>query len=146
MPDVIIAATFSDYRIVKGRQVLQLVFEVPIEAQKATFDALGYVDPKAETWVGIARLRDGVVVPEDLKQLRAPIGNAQMAGILCNDGRFRKYLAERGGKPVPDAEAAAVVVRFACAVKSRADLDTDEHGAATWRDLKADYEAWKLAA
>jgi hypothetical protein len=142
--EAIIAATFSDYKVVKGRQVLQLVFEVPLEAQEAIFRALGYVNPKAETWVGIARLRDGVATPEAVRQLRLPPKNSQMAGILCNEGGFRKYLAERSGKAVPDADAAAAVVRFACSVKSRADLDTDEHGAKLWRDLKAEYEVWKM--
>ncbi|MEO9231530.1 MAG: hypothetical protein ABI216_21630 [Devosia sp.] len=145
MPDVL-RAVYADLKTVKTRSTCQLILEMPIEALTDVVGLLGAPLPGGEVWVAVARLREGVVSPDDVKQLRAPLGNAQKAGILCGDPVFRKYLSERSGKDVTDAEAAAVVVRFACSVKSRADLDSDKHGAELWRDLKAEYEAWKIAA
>jgi len=58
-----IQATFSDYRTVKGRKVLQIIFEVPIERQGEVFAALGYPMPDAERWCAIALLRDPAPLP-----------------------------------------------------------------------------------
>jgi hypothetical protein len=136
-----ILGTYSDFKLVKTRSVVQVVIEVPIERAKEVTDLLGMPMPGEEIPIGFARLD-----PAKL-DINAPIqlprvSNAQMAGILCNEGGFRKYLAERSGQVVPDAEAAAVLVRLACSVKSRANLDTDKHGAQLWRDLKGEYELW----
>jgi hypothetical protein len=134
--------TYSDLKLVKTRSVAQVVIEVPIERAREVTDLLGFPLPGEEIHVGVARIDTTKLdKPSDPVQLPR-LGNAQMAGILCNEGGFRTYLAERSGKPVPDADAAAAIVRFACSVKSRADLDTDKHGAQLWRDLKADYEMW----
>lgn len=138
MADAILG-TYSDFKLVKTRSVVQVVIEVPVERAKEVTDLLGMPMPGGEIHIGFARV-DLTKASDPVKLPR--LGNAQMAGILCNEGGFRKYLSERSGKPIPDADAAAVVVRFACSVKSRADLDTDTHGAQLWRDLKAEYEMW----
>src|SRR4051812_4591789 len=50
-------ATFSDFRLVKGRKVAQLVFEVPIEQADQALAALGGLpQPATEAWVALARL------------------------------------------------------------------------------------------
>lgn len=50
-------ATFSDVRLVKGRKVCQLVFELPLEGADAALSALGgFPRPDREVWVGVARL------------------------------------------------------------------------------------------
>lgn len=141
MADAILG-TYSDFKLVKTRSVIQVVIEVPVERSKEVTDLLGMPMPGSEIHIGFARIDLSKAAPEPVKI--GHVGNAQMAGILCNDPVFRKYLSERSGKPIADADGAAIAVRFACSVKSRADLDTDQHGAATWRDLKADYEGWKL--
>lgn len=63
MSDAAILATFSDLKLIRGRKVAQLIFEVPIEdAQKAT-NALGFPDPAGEQWYGIARVSTGGQTP-----------------------------------------------------------------------------------
>lgn len=53
-----ISATFSDFRIVKGRKVAQLIFETPLEAADEALRMLGGLPrPDAERWVGIAPLK-----------------------------------------------------------------------------------------
>ena len=53
-----ICATFSDFRLVKGRKVCQLVCEVPLEQADAALAALGGLpNPHAERWVGIVPLK-----------------------------------------------------------------------------------------
>lgn len=56
---------------------------------------------------------------------------ARLAGMLCNDPEFQKWMhqmnrglwAHHRGRADSDAEAAAAIVRGACGVKSRAELD-----------------------
>jgi hypothetical protein len=52
-----ITATFSDYRLVKSRGVLQLVLELPVERQAQAFEALGFPMPGTDIHVGVARLQ-----------------------------------------------------------------------------------------
>jgi hypothetical protein len=137
-----ILATYSDIKTVKTRSVCQVVFELPIEQMADAIAMLGAPVPGNEVWVGIARIDPNKVQKDE--PIKLPVRNAQMAGILCGNPVFRKFLSERSGKDVPDPDAAAAVVRLACAVKSRADLDTDKHGSQLWRDLKADFEGWKI--
>ena len=76
---------------------------------------------------------------------------SQQAAMLCGDMQFRAFLhyehnAGIDGSSSPKvAEAiAAKVVRQICQVQSRSEFDTDPEAAARWRDLKAEYEGWKL--
>lgn len=53
-------ATYSDFRLVKGRKVVQFVFEVPLEAADEAFKAVGGMpNPMAEQWFAIAKLETG---------------------------------------------------------------------------------------
>lgn len=53
-----IRAQFADYRTVKSRSTLQLIFEVAIEQQAEVFAALGFPLPSAPLWCAVARLND----------------------------------------------------------------------------------------
>jgi hypothetical protein len=53
-------ATYSDWRIIKGRKVVQIVFEVPLEGEGLAYQVLGGMpDPSKSVWCGIARLKSG---------------------------------------------------------------------------------------
>ncbi len=59
----------------------------------------------------------------------------QMAGILCNDPLFWKYLG------VNDREEAAASVRKRCGVNSRRDITLDNRA---WQELCGRYLAWRM--
>lgn len=137
-----IRATYSDWRPVKGRKVLQLVFEVPLEEQESVLKYLGAPLPDRSLWCGIARLA------ETKRQEPAPKSPAQMAGILCGDATFRTFLAERNkwdgvGVAVLDSETAADEVRQVCGVKSRSEIIDGTPAAQKFRDLRAEFDAWR---
>lgn len=151
MPDVL-KATYADLKTVKTRGVCQIVLEMPIEGMADAFGLLGAPIPGNEVWVAVARLR-----PEAVKQIvqgtqepleadppRQPRPLSQLAAMTCNEGRFWRFLAEKGDYQVKNADDAAQYVRLICGVKSRAEFDTNVHAAGKWRDLRAEYEAWKL--
>ena len=54
-------ATYSDFKLIKGRKCAQIILEVDIERADAALEALGGVpQPHRETWVGVARIDLGV--------------------------------------------------------------------------------------
>jgi len=105
-------ATFSDFRLVKGRKVAQIVVEVPIEEADNALKALGGIPrPDLERWVAVARLSPGAFIPKSealasadgegappQKQPTPAPGETKggwyalkpsaRAAILCKDGDF----------------------------------------------------------
>lgn len=149
-----IKGTFSDYKLIKTRKVIQIIVEVPVEQQAQVFAALGYPMPDSETWVGVARLDPEKVKvrPDTPEKPRRPFHDlplSQQAGIRCGDEKFVAWLEDaspaawRAAKNYSnDADIAAVVVRFICGVGSRADLDKTEADGPRqiWKKLNAEYE------
>ena len=106
-------ATFSDFRIVKGRKVAQFIFETPIEGADAALEALGGVPRSdAEVWAGIARLDlskasheprkpSGEIsppkesTPKERRRL-ASLPLPQQAAMRCDDKEFQIFIALRG--------------------------------------------------
>lgn len=131
-----IKCRYADWRPVKGRKVLQMVFEVPLEQQGEVLAMLGAPLPDRDLWVAVAILSDRQ--NDDYKGGKL----AQMAGILCNEGAFKQWAKERFDNDDP-----ADFIRAWCGVSSRAHLDHDERAAREFRDMKLEYETWlKVAA
>lgn len=74
-----IRATFADWRTVKTRKALQLIFEVSLEQQAEVLAILGAPMPDVDTWVAIARLKPdaGAITREALAKLNALMANEQ---------------------------------------------------------------------
>ncbi len=140
-------ASFADFRLVKGRKVAQLVFEVPIEQADQALTALGGLpQPAAETWVALARLETrsrGQVKPLFKKEETKLSFEAAMR---CRDPQFQRYCEELGYENVLNEEAAARVVRELCHIDSRSGLNTDPVAASLWRGLDGRFQAWKRGA
>ncbi len=52
------SATYSDWRVIKGRKVVQIVFEVPLEASGHAYNVLsGMPNFGSEKWFAIARMQ-----------------------------------------------------------------------------------------
>ena len=126
-------ADYCDLKFLKGRKVIQVVLELPIEAGAAFVSAFGTPDPSKTIPVAIARL-DQSAKPE-----RKGGKLAQRAGILCHQGGFRKFLE---GSFMMDKEGPAGIIRMICGVESRADLDHNPEAARKFLDLESEYKAW----
>lgn len=153
----VIQATFASYRPVLGRKVLQLVFEVPIEAQEATFATLGYPVPDESLWVAIARLNLAAAPSEpaqiahdndDDEPNKPPRPLSQIAGMLCGMPTFRKFIEEGsdGWDHMPTVDEAGEWLRANCQIESRRELNTNEEAAIRFRKIRAEYNAWMIAA
>lgn len=52
-------ATYSDWKFIKTRNCIQIVLEIPVEAEAEAYAILGGMPrPAAESWVAVARLKD----------------------------------------------------------------------------------------
>ncbi|WP_157928768.1 hypothetical protein [Pararhizobium haloflavum] len=67
------------------------------------------------------------------------------AAMKCSDSAFVAYLvAEHGLEQDAPPEFVAGALRNALGIASRKDLNTDPAAATRWRDLKADFDAWRM--
>lgn len=138
-----ILGTYSDFKLVKTRSVVQVVIEVPLERAHEVTELFGLPQPGAEVLIGMARLRPGTQrIEAPANEDRPPAKLSQLAGILCNEGGFRVFLSENGF-PSDSTEKAASAVRLVCGVRSRADLDTNADAAVKFRELRGQYDAWR---
>lgn len=122
MKPAAIRAAFAEWRMVKSRKVLQLVFELPLEQQAEVLTTLGAPMPDVETWCGIARLTD---VPEARPvSQRAERGKQEYsaktemekavvrAALLPKDERFREWVCRNIGVPMVLPVAAELAIDF----------------------------------
>lgn len=138
-------ATYSDWRLVKTRKVVQIVLEVSIESADAAYQVLGGMpDPAAERWVAVARLQqegDQSIPVERSPSQASPQSYAQWVGVLCRDPLFEKFCGERNG-----GDNVADFVRKWCDVPSRRDIVEATRAGRRWIDLIAEFKAWKVLA
>ena len=135
-------ATWSDFKIIKGRKCVQLVFEVPMEGADEALRVLGGLPrPDMESWVAIARLEDRAVAAPEKRHFNQ-LPPVQQTGIRCGEKAFQRYLEEVHliGGCGPDE--AATFVRAHCGVSSRAEMRTGTNAASLWDGLELDYQMW----
>lgn len=145
-----IQASYADYRRVKGRKVLQLIFEVPLEDAPKVHDVFGEPMPDGSTWVGIARIDPNAkaepVKAEKPKRQWGELSRAQQAGMACAEKGFQRFLSERHRTNMLDsADGAAELVRQECLVHSRAELDKLPLAGKQWDRIYSDYMTWLRA-
>lgn len=155
----IIRAEYSDFRMVKTRKVLQLVFEVPIEQASDALNKLGFPNPSDSVWCAVAVLDEKASAPvAQLDEHRSsnpadagssPAGCAkprrpfhelplsQQCAIRCSDKQFQKYIGVES-----DEEAAEVVRDVWLHVESRSVLDANSVAAGRWSRLEAQFKRW----
>lgn len=156
-----IRATFSDFKIVRTRSVVQLIFEIPIELADASLATLGGLPRSdSERWVGIARLderkfdaegnlpdedknyHEGESVIVDEMRKRRPFCElkfSQQAGIKSSDLKFQLWLSNL---PVgKESEDAASAIRAFCGVETRANIIPGTRAGDRWIELLRMYEA-----
>lgn len=144
-------ATYSDFKLVKTRKVVQIVLEVPVEHANIVLDVLGGMpDPSKESWVGVALIRPDAAKPQPAVQPRLAVAKrdwrdvppSQQAGIRCDEPVFAAFLKENYPDEWHESQEAAECVRLICAVESRSMLNEGAHRV-IWTQLNSQFEAWK---
>lgn len=158
MSNAVFSATYSDWKVVKGRKVVQVVFELPLETADAAYQALGGMPiPAKEVWCGIARLASSSAVEQDAVNVRvagsipassAPKSQGQIAGYLCTLGSFQEFLRQKfTDQWVPNAvpgrskdDVAKETIYDICAVTSRTQLTKEN---VEWHALQLAFKLWE---
>jgi len=152
-------AVYADWKLIKTRSVVQVVFELPVEQADAAYEVLGGMPVAAkERWFGVAAIRNpeaspgaSIPQPNPLTQPRPDrakkswrdLKPSQQAGIRCDDIAFTPFLFEEHHHHFMESGARpAECVRLICGVNSRADLDTNHKARVIWHQLSDQYEAW----
>lgn len=132
-----IKGTFSDFKIIRGRKVAQLVIEIPLEEADAALTVLGGLPrPDAERWLAIARLDASKAQESPAKERRAfcDLPMSQQAALKSNDPAFQRFMNTRS-----EEECATSIKNF-CIVKSRKDIIDGERSGLLWLTLLRDFE------
>jgi hypothetical protein len=144
-------ATYSDWKLVKTRGVVQVIFEVPLADSDTAYEILGGMpDASKERWFGIAALRgerqEPIIDAPEEKQSKnwRELQPSAQAGIRCAEPIFWAFLKEElNMKDQGSADNAASFVRAHCKVNSRAHFNTNPAAKAVWQSLDNQYQAWK---
>jgi hypothetical protein len=150
-------ATFADLKVIKTRQCVQIILEVPTEQFDAAYEVLGGLpNPAAERWFAVAALAQdskpaserpqAVVLDEPQsggKRDWRDMPPSQQAALRCNNAAFNVFLKEKWPDDWNEAGAdPAECVRLICSVPSRSALDTEHRARVVWKQLDTQYEAW----
>lgn len=142
----VIEAEFANWKTVPTRSVLQLIMEVPIEAQAAVLTALGAPIPGQSQRCAIALLRAPAETPAEEppakeKQKWNEMPPCQQAVLAAMGTRFQDFAAEMGDIPSSEGDASHFI-RDNCGIKSRSELNTNDEAADLWRTMYKDYRQW----
>ena len=153
-------ATYSDWKLVKTRGVVQIVFEVPLAEADDAYELLGGMPIIAkERWFGIAAIKspEEKEAPAKPRQSNPPsthpdgakrdwrdIPPAQQAGIRCEEPVFAAFLKETRKDDWHETQDAADCVRLICGVGSRSELGTNQRARIIWHQLDSAFQAWKV--
>jgi hypothetical protein len=144
-------AMFVDFKTIKTRKCLHLIFEVPFESDQANkaLEALGGIpSPSDPPWVGIALLAAKPVSepPRPVERLKKRWGDltpAQQAGIRCQEQEFEDFIRAKfmtahasNGRTIPE------FVREYCGVSSRGLIFKGSAAEQRWLLLESGYQAW----
>jgi hypothetical protein len=142
----VIQATFSDWRTVKGRKQLQLIFEVPIEQQGDVLARLGAPSGDSPKWCAIALLAPNASAPAPVQNEKIERGKAAYAGkndmekaatraaMLCKDRQFQAWLVDE-----PSEHQAATEVKRQLRIQSRSEIATDQQAYRKFLALETEF-------
>ena len=165
------SATFCDWKLIKGRKVVAIIFEIPLEGADVAYQALGGMpDPGKSVWCAIARLnsepKESEVMPAERQthsrppemtpvsvdkpaRARKPVAAekrlAQQAGICCADPVFWRFLFEQRylADLAQSEENVADYIRIYCAVQSRSEIIPGSKAGRDWERLHNRFLAWR---
>ena len=137
----IIRGTYSDYKLIKSRNVIQIGVEIPIESNRR-ISMFGMPQPSTEKWVAIAGLNEEVVNKNE-----EVVKTIQQAGMLCKEVNLGRFLRTQKKMldVIPNQEdTIAKGLRAILGIKSRTDFHTDPVSVMTFNRLKSEYEKWTI--
>lgn len=146
-------ASYSDFKLIKTRQSVQIVFEIPLHDVDAALDVLGGMpNPSQERWFGIAPLKPTAAQPQPQPDSQPRSAGAkrdwrtvpvpQQAGIRINEATFAAYLREEYPDDWHLTGDADACLKLICSVGSKRDLATNHKALTLWHQIDTHYQGW----
>lgn len=150
-------ATYSDWKLIKTRGVVQVVMEVPLADADAAYDVLGGMPVHGkERWFGIAALKSTAEEsrakprqdsppsshPGGAKRDWRAVPFSQQAGIRINEPTFAAYLREEHPNEWHETGDANACIKLICSISSKRELMTSPKRAVLWHQIDTEYQAW----
>lgn len=150
-------ATYSDWKLIKTRGVVQIVMEVPLADAHAAYEVLGGMpDYSSEVWFAIAPLKvspaakEPAATPEvaqpplPAKRNWLDLPPSQQAGIRCDDPIFAAFLKEQRPDDWHESPDPVDCVYLICGITSRSELGTQHASRMIWKALDDQFQVWKM--
>jgi hypothetical protein len=134
-----IDAEFVDFKLIKGRKVVVICLEIPLEKADRALAVLGGIPNPAESrYVAVARLE---TQPAKVEKPKGPTAS-QRAWALCQSHRFKVWIDEDWGpdRGNMDEEQCADILRKRLGITSRGELDTNPEARARFEQLEREYQ------
>tara|TARA_R100001460_G_scaffold2629_3_gene8429 strand:+ start:8962 stop:9384 length:423 start_codon:yes stop_codon:yes gene_type:complete len=137
MAQAVIRGTYADFKLVKTRNVVQMIIEIPIEEATKVTNNFGIPTPSEEKWVAVALL-DNRKVEVNTRASKA----IQQAGILGSDIAFGTWLKNKVPEVNPN-ETRTIVdgIRAITGVKSRSEFTNNDTALKIWERLYDEYKS-----
>lgn len=144
-------ATYADLKLIKTRQTVQVIFEIPQGDFDAAYEVLGGLpNPAAERWFGIAALSADAAKPRQIESTSTAgasrdwraVPYPQQAGIRLNEPTFAAYLLEEHSDEWHETGEADACLKFICNINSKRELLTNHKAALLWHQIDTQYQAW----
>ena len=137
----VIQGTYADFKIVKTRNVAQMIVEIPLESAQEAINIFGVPNPSVEQWVAIAVLHSNVV-----QRNEDAVNAIKQAGMLCKSESFGKFLQ---AKFVPEVtpeqpESIADGLRKVLGIKSRTEFHQNDDARIAFNRIKGEYDQWLM--
>lgn len=135
----IIQGTYADFKIVKTRNVAQMIIEIPLENAQEAINIFGVPTPSVEQWVAVAGLHSQAVTKNE-----DAVNAVKQAGMLCKSDSFGDFLK---AKYVPEImptnpESIADGLRKVLGIKSRTEFHENDDARIAFTRLKGEYDQW----
>ena len=138
----VVQGTYSDFKIVKSRNVAQVVIEIPLELANEFIGMFGVPRPDEEIWVAVAELNRRV-----LESRGEATKAVQQAGMLCRNAQFGKWLRDHRGCPETDPEnheSIADGLRAILGIRSRTEFHNSPDLVTAFNRLKGEFDSWAI--
>ena len=137
-------ATYSDLKLIKTRQCVQVIFELPLADFKAAYEILGGLpDLPNEIWFAIAPLKAQAAPEAKRKQSWETLLPQQQAGMRINEPAFSEFLKEVYPSEWRETSDANECLKLICGVASKKELELKQASRVIWHQLDGEFQAWE---
>lgn len=136
----VMQGTYSDFKIIKSRNVAQVIIEIPLEIANDFISMFGVPRPDEEIWVAIAELNRRVL--ESRGEATKAI---QQAGMLCKNKVFGGWLRDHRGCPDVNPESDESIadgLRAILGIRSRTEFHNSPDLVKAFNRLKGEFDSY----